>query len=332
MGNHLAEEKMPIIFYIPEQYLPSAERQASWTSGCIPALLGGGKAASAQSWLYQTWVELRKICRVDLVTKMPEEGIVVTLSNHLHQGFRARPGQFVAAVAADFLPHPGAQVQILQNPAHARRLPRTLFVPHWPQPGLVTRDPARGAAVRTAAFFGDPSNLARQVAAPEFLARVLHDTGVRLEMREAARWHDYSDVDIAIAIRDFTRARHLSKPATKLYNAWLAGVPLIGGSDSAFAEEGNPGTDFLVASSPGELLGQIRRLKENPSIWQSIVDAGYLQAAGRSRDAVRTIWQHLCDSEIPSRFEAWRSLSPWQQAGFWQAQRAVCFLDRKFRT
>ena len=323
---------MQTAFYIPGQYLPNAERQASWTSGRIPELLGGGKAASAQSWIYQSWVELRNSCRVELATRLPEEGAIITLSNLLHENFRANPRQFVVSVAADFLPHPGAQVQLLQNPAHARRLPGTIFVPHWPQPGLVPRDPARGSTLETAAFFGDPSNLAPKIVDREFRRLLLLETGVRLDIREAARWHDFSDVDIVIAIRDFSRARHLSKPPTKLYNAWLAGVPLIGGSDSAFSAEGKPGTDYLIAGSPVELLRQIRELKENPALWQTIVAAGKARSAARSRDAVRKIWQYLCDSEIPRRFETWKKMPPLQQAAFWQAKRGLYFLDRKFRS
>ena len=323
---------MQIFFYIPGQYLPSADRQASWTSGRAPELLGGGKAASAQSWIYQTWAELRNFCRVDLVTRLPEEGAIITLSNLLHENFRANPKQFVVSVVADFLPHPGAQVQILQNPAHARRLPGTIFVPHWPQPGLVPRDPARGPMLETAAFFGDPSNLAPEIAAQEFRRQLLRETGVQFEIREASQWHDFSDVDIAIAIRDFSRAKHLGKPATKLYNAWLAGVPLIGSSDSAFSAEGKPGTDFLVAGSPDELLWKIRELKENPAARQAIVEAGNARSPARSRDAVRTIWQHLCDSEIPRRFEAWKKMPRFRQAAFWQSKRGLYFLDRKFRS
>ncbi len=323
---------MPIFFYIPAQYLPSAERQASWTSGQIPELLGDGKAASAQSWLYQTWAEIRNSCDVELVTEIPREGVVVTLSNHLHQGFRAGTAQFVVAVAADFLPHPGAQVQILQNPAHARRLPGTHFVPHWPQPNLIARDPSRGRAVETAAFFGDPNNLAREIADSAFHQLLLSELGVRFEIREAGRWHDFSKVDVAVAIRDFSRARHLGKPATKLYNAWLAGVPLIGGSDSAFSAEGTPGTDYLVARSPGELLRQIRKLKETPAKRQAIIAAGALRARARSRDAVRKIWLDICQAVIPSRFSAWKKLSPVRRSLFWQSGRGACFLDRTFRS
>jgi len=322
---------MQIFFYLHEQYWPSAELQASWTSEGIRTL-PEGKVATAQNWIYQTWREIQNTCPVELVSQLPEEGVIITLSNLLHEHFRANSRQFVVSVVADFLPHPGAQVQILQNPSHARRLPGTIFVPHWPQPVLVPRDSTRGQAIETAAYFGDPSNLAREIARQDFPGQLEREVGVRLEIRGSSRWHDYSDVDIAIAIRDFSRARHLSKPASKLYNAWLAGVPLIGGSDSALSAEGNPGIDFLVARSPGELLWQIRDLKENPAKWQAIVDAGKARSATRSRDAIRKIWQHLCDSEIPRRFEAWTKMPPLQQAAFWQTKRGLYFLDRKFRS
>lgn len=319
-------------FHMPDRYLPNAERQASWTSGRIPELLGGGKAASAQSWIYQTWAELRDVCPVELVAKMPEEGIIITLGNFLHTGFQAGPAQFVVAVAADFLPHPGAQVQILQNAAHVRRLPGTIFMPHWPQPNLVPRNPLRGPVVETAAFFGDPSNLAPEIASGEFSARLERETGVHLEMRGADRWHDFSDVDVVLAIRNFSRAAHLGKPATKLYNAWLAGVPLIGGHDSAFAAEGNPGTDYLVAGSPDECLSLIAGLKGSPASWSAIVAAGKIRADARSRDAVRAIWRDLCASGLPALRETWKKKSPLQQAAIWQVKRGIYFLDKKIRS
>ena len=91
---------------------------------------------------------------------MPEEGTIVTLSNFLHPNFRASNKQFVAAAVADFLPHAGAQIQILQNAAHARLFLGSVFIPHWPQPNLIPRDPARGDRFETLAYFGDSQNLA----------------------------------------------------------------------------------------------------------------------------------------------------------------------------
>jgi len=323
---------VPIFFHMPGRYLPNAEREASWTSGKIPELLGGGKAASAQSWIYQTWAELRELCPVELVTEMPDEGIIITLGNFLHTGFRAGPSQFVAAVVADFLPHPGAQVQILQNAAHARRLPGAIFMPHWPQPNLVPRNPLRGPVVETAAFFGDPANLAPEIADGKFSALLERETGVRLEMRGAGQWHDFSNTDLVLAIRDFSRAAHLGKPATKLYNAWLAGVPLIGGCDSAFAAEGTRGTDYLVAGSPAECLSLIAGLKENPAAWTAIANAGKTRAAARSREAVRALWRDLCASGLPARREAWKKNSPLQQTAIRQVKRGIFFLDKKIRS
>jgi hypothetical protein len=321
-----------IHFYLPKGHLPSPERLASWMAGRIPDLLGGGKSASAQSWIFQTWAELRGRTDVELVHELPASGIIVTLSNLLPDGFLPQRGQFIAAVTADFLPHPGAHLQIVQNAAHARRLPGAVFMPHWPQPNLIPRDPARDTRFETLAFFGDPSNLAGELSSPAFARELESRAGVRFEIRENTRWHDYSDVDAVLAVRDFSRARHLNKPATKLYNAWLAGAPLIGGRDSAFSAEGKDGADYLIARSADDCISHVCRLKNNPSLRKAIVDAGKLKSATRSRDAVRALWQELCSSELPARRDAWIKKSPLQQSAFRQLKRGIYFLDKKLRS
>lgn len=265
---------MKIHFYIPEHHLPSKERREEWIVGRIPPLLKGGKSASAQAWIFQTWAELGTLVDTALVTELPSSGAIITLSNLLPENFRASQDQFIAAVVADFLPHPGAQLQIVQNAAHARRLPGSVFMPHWPQPNLVTRDPLRGERFETAAFFGDPSNLPPELADPGFASLLRSETGVRFEIRGSDRWHDYSDIDLVFAIRDFSPARHLHKPATKLYNAWLAGTPVIGGGDSAFAAEAQAGSDFLKAGTACECIRLVKQLRDNPSLRNSIVKSG----------------------------------------------------------
>ena len=54
------------------------------------------------------------------------------------------PEQCFLSVSADGPLHVGADVHIVQNKAQCRLLPEAIFVPHWPQPGLVRRDPSRG--------------------------------------------------------------------------------------------------------------------------------------------------------------------------------------------
>ena len=323
---------MKIHFYIPEHHLPSKERQAEWMGGRIPPLLEGGKSASVQAWVFQTWAELGNSVDASLVTELPSSGAIITLSNLLPSGFQASSGQFVAAVVADFLPHPGAHLQIVQNAAHARRLSGSVFMPHWPQPNLIPRDPLRGRRLETAAFFGDPSNLLQELSDPGFASRLQAETGVRLEIRGSDRWHDYSDVDLVLAVRDFSRSRHLHKPATKLYNAWLAGVPLIGGTDSAYAAEAEEGSDYLMARSAEECIRLVKQLRDTPSLRESIVTSGQKKSASRSRDTVRRKWVDFCNVGLPDRALQWGRKSLLEKRLFWTAQRSLFFIDRKFRS
>lgn len=300
--------------------------------GRIPPLLEGGKSASVQAWVFQTWAELGASCDCALVTELPASGAIFTLSNLLPEGFRASPRQFVAAVTADFLPHPGAQLQIVQNAAHARRLPGSVFMPHWPQPNLIARDPMRGEHFETAAFLGDPSNLPPELADHGFASRLQSETGLRLEIRGPDRWHDYSDVDLVLAVRDFSGFRHLHKPATKLYNAWLAGIPFIGGSDSAYAAEAREGSDYLAARSADECIQLIKQLRDNPSLRNRLVESGQKKSAARSRDAVREMWKRFCTVELPERVQQWEAMSSFEKRLFWMTQGILLFLDRKFRS
>ncbi len=228
---------MHINFFIPDHHLPDKERRANWEAGEVPDLLPSGKAACAQAWLFQTWVAVGDEVNSSIVQTLPKSGIVVTLSNFLPPNFRASKNQFIAAVAADFLPHSGTQLQILQNAAHMKRFPGSIFMPLWPQPNLIPRNPARGDAFKTVAFFGDEQNLAPELRTAAFKNELQEVCGLQLKIQKANEWHDYSAVDAVLAIRDFSNARHLHKPATKLYNAWIAGVPFISGRDSSYAAE-----------------------------------------------------------------------------------------------
>ena len=323
---------MNISFYMPEAHLPSPERQAAWIPGHAPDLLAGGKSAAAQCWIYQTWVELRSETPIELVTKMPDEGIIVTLGNFLNSDFRAGEKQFIANIVADFIPHPGTQLQIVQNRAHARRLPGSIFIPLWAQPNLIPRDPARGDKIETIAFFGDPRNLAPELASQTFADQIERETGAKLVIRDASQWHDYSDVDVALAIRDFSRAQHLHKPATKLYNAWLAGVPIISGSDSAFTSEGRAGEDFLQAGSAAVCIDLVKKLKRDPAFRAALVESGHKKTAPFSREAVRETWRSFCEENLPQAASHWFRKSPMARQAFWLTRRMIFLLDRKIRS
>ncbi|MEY3479243.1 MAG: hypothetical protein RIQ71_18 [Verrucomicrobiota bacterium] len=324
---------MGVYFYLPEAYLPSVENRALWRQGRYVMLEEGGKLAAAHSWIYRTWMALAETgCRSELVHQMPREGCVLALSGTIPASLRAHAGMFLVGVVADGLPHPTAHMHILQNPTHARRLPRGYFMPHWPQPGLIPREASRGMTLERIAFFGTKENLAAQLQDHPWRGKLQRETGVTLEIRGADRWHDYSDVDAVVAVRDFRGGRQLHKPATKLYNAWLAGVPFIGGVDSAYAAEGQSGIDYLLARSPDEVIAHLARLKRDESLRRELVENGKRKSLGRGQEAITALWRSLVQETIPA-LAAIRGRRP-ESLNFCAdaAVRGTLALDRVFRS
>lgn len=324
---------MDVRFYLPEAHLPSAENIIVWMAGSRGELEQEGKIAAAQSWIYRTWIALTKAgCRVELVHELPTEGAVVALSGSLPPNWRKNKDIFVAGAVADGLPNPKADLHIVQNAAHARRLPRAIFQPHWTQPGLVPRDERRGGEFSRVAFFGTGNNLAEEMRSPLWSEKMRTETGCAFELRGADRWYDYSDIDAVVAVRDFRGRRQLHKPATKLYNAWLAGVPFIGGTDSAYAAEGSPGRDYLVARNPDEVLSHLRRLKKNPDFRESLVANGRMKASAYTVEAITSRWRKLVEETIPEAARKRLASPRWVNRCRDFGMRVICAADRTFRS
>lgn len=332
VAHLLSSVIMELFVYLPEACMPSTERQLAWENGSTVLLEQRGKSATAQAWLYQTWLRLRQVSfEIRLVHQIPKEGIVITLTGFLPEAFRPPETLFVAGVVADGLPHPGAQLQIVQNSIHARRLPGSLFMPHWPNPGLIPRDASRGDLFKRVCFYGDASNLAPELSSPEWRRDLLKATGAELEIRTSERWHDYSDADAVLAVRSFSAGRLLHKPATKLYNAWLAGVPFVGGADSAYSGDGTPEVNYLRASSAKEVLGCLSMLRHFPERRRELVSQGDRRAAEFSPEAICNRWISLLGVKLPELAGSWKDQSLVSRRLRYQARRGVCALDRILR-
>lgn len=340
---------MTISFCLPEEHLPDPSWIEAWERGHILPLEEKGKRASAQCWIYQTWALLigaKVPCY--LLEGIPKEGIVIAMSGsfpsidfHLKHKvkkkswvsnfFKTPPPFFLVDIVADGLPHPAAHLHVVQNRVHAKRLPRSLFMPHWSQPHLIPRDPARGSLFEKISFFGDSNNLVPELCSRAWQERLQKELGLSLELRGADRWHDYSDVDGVIAIRDFSNSPQFHKPATKLYNAWQAGVPFIGGRDSAYAADGHPGQDYLVATSPEEVFQHLKRLKEDDTFRLSLIQHGLKSGAAYTREATLHHWKTLLQTTLPERALQWQQTSSFRRSYFFLTQRIFCFWDRVFR-
>lgn len=209
---------------------------------------------------------------------------------------------FVVCVRADMDRRIWAHYHLVQNRDQAAEQTSCIYL--WHQPALIGRT-APPSGVRKVAFLGQPFN-GNLVLHPRELTALLEENGFEF-VAPSADWNDFSEVDTSIAIRSFDDQRHSSKPPSKLINAWIAGVPFIGGSDSAYAQIGRDGEDYLVATNQDQLLAQLMRLRDDPVLRQTLIENGKAKAALYSNAALARQWQEVLDGPIADRFARWRA-------------------------
>jgi len=292
------------IFYIPDQAqvskLEAADMDRDWQQF----------STGVQVWIGQTYLRLRAAgYPVTLQSTPPDEGVVVVHADHAATLFAQRSllsKLTVVVTRADRPAHPYADVEIVQNMYTATG--GALHVQHWPQPGLIARDEARGSTMRNIAFKGNAREMADEFQDAEWLAALEAEGMVwrpdaalwgEPAPTQQANWNDYREIDAIIALRQNTSHQHVRKPASKLVNAWLAGVPAILGPEVAYTELGRPGVDYLQVSSPTEALQALRHLKQSPAAYQDIVRQGRQRAAQVGAEAVTRRWAELLFDEIP---------------------------------
>ncbi|MGF1521776.1 MAG: hypothetical protein ACFBSF_05585 [Leptolyngbyaceae cyanobacterium] len=293
----------------------------------------GGFGLGVYAWTIQTYLRVRDAgLPCALVDRLPERGIVFLHRNGFQfhkQGIEVLPQRLLVCFQADVLPHPDAQVHIVQNPTQANPPTQTYFMPHWPQPGLKPRASERGDRFETIAFFGHTNNLAPELTGPEW-GKMLEDLGLVWhtvvntnrwnEHRTLdTRWNDYRQVDAVVAVRGFAPSllaqtnayRH--KPATKLYNAWLAGVPAILGCESGYQAERQTDLDYLEVTCLDEVKQALKRLQEDPDLRQAMVRNGQMRSRAIAPETLTQRWLGLIQDTLLPIYEQWCGQSHWQQ-------------------
>lgn len=223
---------------------------------------------SAWAWIAQTAVLLRDAgLPVSMGPELRPDAVNLGLAADLRRLPRTADC-FRVSIDADQLRARWSNAFIVQNKAQAGR--RAYWVPHWPQPGLLKRDPDR-RGFKNVVFFGLARNLEHEEA---WWREVCGQFGMQFSVRQPAQWHDYRDVDIAVGIRQFGRKKFSNKPPTKLFNAWLAGCVFIGGADSAYRQVGVAGRDHLLASDETGLRQHLERLAGDPELACKLIAEG----------------------------------------------------------
>lgn len=269
-------------------------------------------------WVLQTYLRLRKAgYPVSITRKIPRGGILVYHGEHSsalrRQGLLSLAPALVA-IRGDRRSALLADYQIHQNGRRMGR--RQLVVPHWPQPGLVPRDPARGARIRRIVFKGFAENL-HPALQDDAWAAELRSMGLEWVVQARrfgyrsqdlfASWADFSDIDLIVAVRPPDHHLWKSKPASKLINAWLAGVPAILGPEYAYRELRRSRLDFIEATSAGEVRQAIQRLIEDPDLYQAMVENGRERAWGFQAESIDRLWAELLYRTLPRRMRGRRA-------------------------
>ena len=190
------------------------------------------------------------------------------------------------------------------------------FLPPLPQRGLLARDVSRGDQIATVAIKSNPENVPKGLSSPKMVER-LRALGVTLEIDAPGessgsdqQWHDFRSVDVALCVR-LEEQETISKPATKLRNAWAAGVIPLASREPAYVEIATDRHDVLFFDDLDEIPDLIRSLHEDSELreqmWRGVAQSASAQPNMGS--LVDAWWELLTENEgKPSSWRGFQSL------------------------
>lgn len=189
---------------------------------------------------------------------------------------------------------------------------------HWPQPGILPRDPARGDTVSHLTYKGRTLNLDPEFRSPDFLAE-LQARGFSFDidafdgLHADHDWNDYRAADAVLALRNMTHYDAAKKPASKLINAWMAGVPALLGPEPAFEELRQSADDFLTVRSPRDILNALETLRADPARFQAMVANGRTRAQDFTEAALTDLWVQVLAGPATAAYHRWQAQPGWQR-------------------
>jgi hypothetical protein len=268
---------------------------------------------TTSAWVLQTYLRLKAAgSPVTLTNRIPSDGIaVLSTSDHravLKNRWASTRALLVTARGSHARTPRFADVEIVQNPVQADGF-RRLFMPHWPQPGLLPRDPNRGSRIERAAFKGFPKNLHPGLRAPAWSA-FLRDHGIEW-VNDAVpyegldtdalglQWPDYRSIDLVIAMRPDDPRMYPGRPATKLCNAWLAGVPGIMGPELAYRALRRDPLDYIEARNLAEAQAAVLQLIGDRALYVAMAGHALQRAGDFAVERIVSRWQELLFERLP---------------------------------
>jgi len=270
-------------------------------------------------WILQTYLRLRQAdYPVRLADEPPSTGLVVfhakqrrALRRAFVRGSQRAPRSLLVGVRADNHQPLIADFEILQNGRWVS--PNRFSVPHWPQSALRPRDAARGTRIERVGFKGFNQSLAAPFRDPAWVEALQRRqlTWVQDAVNFSGRstnsneleWNDYTSIDLLLAVRPPDRNLWTSKPATKLINAWRAGVPALLGAEWAYRELRHSELDYLEVTGLTDALDAIERLRADPALYHAMIRNGQRRAETFTVAAITARWAEILYESVPARVE-----------------------------
>ena len=331
----MSERVPPIYFYIPKLYwsctMPVSADE-NWK----------GFGLGIYAWTVQTYLRLKADSfPCELVSELPAEGIVLVHRNALRahsDNLKPMPNILLICLKAELPAYPYAQLHVVQNSLESKTLKNSYYIPHWSQPALIPRNLARGDRFENIAFFGHEVNLAPELRDSSWEKQlkamglnwypILNRNHWSDYSQIHDRWNDYSEIDAIVAVRSFDRQQlylsrnYISKPATKLYNAWLANVPAIVGAESAYRAERQSPLDYLEVTSPADVISALERLQsdrplrgatDNRTLRLEMVKNGQLRAQSLLPSNITARWRNFLEAIAIPAYYHWKAKPHWFQ-------------------
>ncbi|RJS94989.1 hypothetical protein D3260_00020 [Salinisphaera sp. Q1T1-3] len=252
-------------------------------------------------WIINTYTRVRDaLAAVSISADVVPGAICIAHHDDLAQLSNTHECVLVA-IRADRERSFGCDFEVVQSPSSIE-WERSFFIPHWPQFGLSPRSVDRGNTISRIGFFGLEKNLA-----DEFRTEAFHDAlkrmGVELVIcHEPSSWTRYNDIDIVLAIRDGSPYYLQSKPASKLYNAWIAGCVAFVGDEPAFHYHGLHRIDFMHIRDSAEMIRTLEELKSNPQVYEQMRHRSLIRAREVSVEATLKKWCEFLEREVRSKY------------------------------
>jgi hypothetical protein len=267
-----------------------------------------------RAWILQTYLRLREAGHpVSVSDTLPERGVLVVLPEpEIRRAFdaqftRAHRHLLLVTVRADVIEYRPliGDADLVQNGRFADDN-RIFFVPHWPQPGLLPRDPRRGSRIENIVFKGGFGSLLadfRSERWDDYLASHALSFHIASAKTEGAipSWHDYRTADLNLAVRPTYNDGGLrcEKPASKLINAWHAGVPSLLGAEYAFRELRTSALDYIEVTSVDEAIMAIEHLRARPDLYTRMVQHGRRRARAFTPQRIADRWAEVLFEAVP---------------------------------